>query len=39
MAKKIYTQKKTFEKYDDKHYLLYLNEKVIEGYVPESMEG
>ena len=39
MAKKIYTQKKTFEKYDDKHYLLYLNEEVIEGYVPETMEG
>ena len=36
MAKKIYTQKKTFEKYDDKHYLLYLNEEVIEGYVPET---
>ncbi|RKU75652.1 hypothetical protein DW945_22120 [Parabacteroides sp. AM44-16] len=34
--KKIYTEKKTYSKYDDKHYLIYLNEEVIQDYVPED---
>lgn len=38
MTKKIYSQRKTMEKYDDSRYLLYLNERVIEGYVPEQQE-
>lgn len=35
----IYTERKTFVKYDDNHYLLYLDEEVLEDYVPESHEG
>lgn len=34
--KKIYTEKKTYSKYDDKHYLIYLDEEVIQDYVPED---
>lgn len=32
----IYTERKTFVKYDDNHYLLYLNEEVLENHVPEG---
>lgn len=35
----IYTERKTFVKYDDNHYLLYLNEEVLENHVPETHEG
>ena len=35
----IYTERKTFVKYDDNHYLLYLNEEVLENHVPESHAG
>lgn len=34
--KKIYTEKKTYSKYDDKYYLIYLDEEVIQDYVPED---
>lgn len=36
MGKVIYLDKKSFVKYDSRHYLLYLNEEVLEDYVPES---
>lgn len=39
MNKVIYTECRTFEKYDDKHFIAYLNEEVIQDYVPEVMEG
>ena len=32
----IYTERKTFVKYDDNHYLLYLDEEGLENYVPEA---
>lgn len=35
----IYTERKTFVKYDDNHYLLYLNEEVLENHVPEGHGG
>ena len=35
----IYTERKTFVKYDDNHYLLYLNEEVLENHVPERPRG
>lgn len=35
----IYTERKTFVKFDDNHYLLYLNEEVLENHVPESYGG
>lgn len=38
MTKKIYSQRKTMEKYDNSRYLLYLNERIIEDYVPETQE-
>ena len=34
--KVIYLEQKTFEKYDGNHFLLYLEEEVVENYVPES---
>lgn len=36
MYTQIYTNKKTFEKYDNSHYLLYLGEEIIENFVPEN---
>ncbi len=39
MNRVIYTERRTFEKYDDKHFIAYLNEEVIPDYVPEVMEG
>lgn len=35
----IYTRRMTFGKYDNNHYIAYLNEEEIPGYVPEVMEG
>ena len=35
----IYTERKTFVKYDDNHYLLYLNEEVLENHVSEGHGG
>lgn len=35
----IYFQPKTFVKYDNTRYIVYLNEEVLEDYIPESMEG
>ena len=39
MNKVTYPQRRTFEKYDDKHFIAYLNEEVIPDYVPEVMDG
>lgn len=36
MNKEIYLQKKTFSRYDDKRCLVYLNEEVVENYVPKD---
>lgn len=37
--KATYLDRKKFEKYDDKHFIVYLHEEVIPDYVPEVMEG
>jgi len=39
MNRVIYFDKRTFEKYDNTKYIVYLNEEVLEDYIPESMEG
>lgn len=39
MKREIYYSKMSFNKYDDNHYIVYLNEEVIENYVPETFEG
>lgn len=39
MKRAIYTERKTLVKYDDNRYMAYLNEEVIEDYVPEVREG
>lgn len=38
MNKVIYTSPRTYEKYDNKHYIVYLNEEIIPNYVPETYE-
>ena len=37
--RKVYLERKTFLKYDDEHYIVYLNEETVPGYVPETMGG
>ena len=39
MNRKIYPERKTLVKYDDNRYMAYLNEEVVENYVPEGREG
>ncbi len=39
MNKATYTERRTLVKYDDNRYMAYLNEEVIEDYVPEVREG
>ncbi len=39
MNKAIYTERKTLVKYDDSRYMAYLNEEIVENYVPEGREG
>ena len=39
MKRAIYTERKTLVKYDDNRYMAYLNEEVIDGYVPEVRDG
>jgi hypothetical protein len=34
----IYPKQKTFNRYDDDHFLLYLNEEIIDNYLPEDAE-
>lgn len=35
----IYTERRTFEKYDNEHFIAYLNEEIIPDYVPDATEG
>ncbi len=35
----IYLQPRTFERYDNRRYMVYLNEEVIDNYIPEVREG
>lgn len=37
IMKATYSDRKKYEKYDDKHFIVYLNEEVIPDYVPEVM--
>ena len=37
--KKVYLQRMKHQKYDEGRHILYLNEEVIEGYVPEPFQG
>lgn len=39
MKTAIYTERRTFEKYDDTHYIVYMGEQIIPGYVPDTVEG
>ncbi len=36
MKREIYPARKTFVRYDDEHFLLYLNEEVLNNFVPED---
>lgn len=35
--KVIYTEKKTYGKFDETRYMVYLNEEIIPGYIPENL--
>lgn len=37
--RQIYTDRKTYNQFDNNHFLLYLNEEVIEDYTPEVRDG
>lgn len=37
--KATYLDRKKYEKYDDQHFIVYLNEEVIPDYVPEVIDG
>ena len=39
MNRVIYLNKRTFEKYDNTRYIVYLNEEVLENHIPEVPEG
>jgi hypothetical protein len=39
MNRVIYTERKTFARYDASRYVTYLNEEVVEDYVPDTMPG
>lgn len=39
MFRQIYTERKKYSQFDDNHFILYLNEEVIEDYVPEAHDG
>lgn len=39
METRIYTERKSYVKYDDNHYLLYLNETEIPNYIPEVRDN
>lgn len=39
MNKAIYLDRRKFDKFDDNHFIVYLNEETIPEYVPEVMEG
>ena len=33
----IYTERKTYNKYDQEHYIIYLREEIIQDYIPENL--
>ena len=39
MKTAIYTERRTFEKYDDTRYMVYLDEQIVPDYVPDTMDG
>lgn len=39
MNRAIYLDRRKFDKFDDNHFIVYLNEETIPEYVPEMMEG
>lgn len=39
MNRVIYTERKRFAKYDNSHFIVYLDEERVENYVPDVMEG
>lgn len=39
MNRTIYLDRRKFDKFDDNHFIVYLNEETIPEYVPEVMEG
>lgn len=39
MNRAIYLDRRKFDKFDDNHFIVYLNEETIPEYVPEVMEG
>lgn len=39
MNRAIYLDRRKFDKFDDNHFIVYLNEETISEYVPEVMEG
>lgn len=39
MNRAIYLDRKKFDKFDDNHFIVYLNEETIPEYVPEVMDG
>lgn len=39
MNKRVYTSRKSFSRYDEKHVIAYLNEEKVENYKPENATG
>ena len=39
MNRVIYTERKRFAKFDNNRYIVYLDEEIVTGYVPEVMDG
>lgn len=39
MKTAIYTERRTFEKYDDTRYMVYMGEQIVPDYVPDTVEG
>lgn len=39
MNRAIYLDRRKFDKFDDNHFIVYLNEETIPEYIPEVMEG
>lgn len=37
--KQVYTEKKTYSQFDESHFILYLNEEVINDYLPDTEEN
>lgn len=37
--KQVYTEKKTYSQFDESHFILYLNEEVVNDYLPDTEEN